>query len=517
MLTATISQNGRTKKEKILVIDAHSHLGQDEDGATMMNPFAPGQGTFDFWSKIQGKIQAHWEKTDEQSFYTTQNGSKVKITLDFEPFPFFDKLFRSLATLNKNYSDVSEKLKFNSFIDQAAVFPFQDVFRDKRPEALYRASNLNISRFTTRFPFSTKLIGYCRVDPLEGEKAVKEVRYSREVLGLRGLKLHPRSEGWVDHARTEKPIPILVEAIKHSMPIIFDTRGKKTIMDLGVLINKTRNFLKQNHPNLLPHFKPIIAHFAQGNVEDYEVYNTIVQPNTYGDLSMLHGEGAANFLKDFRQWFAENNKKSIDGRDWSEHLLFATDYPYFGEVHAEKLLVHLFSKEFFDMGGTIQDTKNILGLNQIRILPEYNRPITKNNKKNISSSSCLVSNISAKNKLKNPFDLIISALAELLSQNSLDLEKILFQFQNDWFNLKDDVLLKVSKPNEKEGVNMLILDIVKNTLSIITPLSSQGEWKKFGYEYFNPEDRNFFANALKNSYLSNNITQLKNSLLKISD
>ena len=42
MLTCTIEQNGRKWEEHIIVIDAHSHLGQDVDGATMMNPLAPG-------------------------------------------------------------------------------------------------------------------------------------------------------------------------------------------------------------------------------------------------------------------------------------------------------------------------------------------------------------------------------------------------------------------------------------------------------------------------------------------
>ena len=78
------------------------------------------------------------------------------------------------------------------------MFPFQDVYRDKHPEALYRASNINISRFTTRFPFSMKLIGYARCDPIEGEKAIKEVVYARQALGPRVLKLYPRSERWID-------------------------------------------------------------------------------------------------------------------------------------------------------------------------------------------------------------------------------------------------------------------------------------------------------------------------------
>ncbi|GAH39459.1 unnamed protein product, partial [marine sediment metagenome] len=71
-----------------------------------------------------------------------------------------DKLYIALEKLGKKHSDLKEKSKFYSMIDQGVCFPFQDVFRDKHPEALYRASNINVSRFTTRFPFSMKLIGY---------------------------------------------------------------------------------------------------------------------------------------------------------------------------------------------------------------------------------------------------------------------------------------------------------------------------------------------------------------------
>ncbi|GAG94611.1 unnamed protein product, partial [marine sediment metagenome] len=273
---------------------------------------------------------------------------------------------------------------------QSVCFPFQDVFRDKHPEALYRASNINVSRFTTRFPFSMKLIGYARCDPMEGEKAVNEVKYAREVLGLRGLKLHPRSEGWIDNITTEKAINVLVEAVKHSMPVIFDTRGKGSILAIGELIKSTRNFIQRKYPDLLPHFKVIIAHFAQGNIGDLDVYNTIVQPNTYGDLSMLHGEGAGNFFKSFREWFISSRKEAVDGRKWSEYLLYGSDYPYFGDVHAEKLIIYVINKLFFDTGGNLEDARNILGLNQLRILPEYNLPQIKKDAKPLPST--MVSN-----------------------------------------------------------------------------------------------------------------------------
>jgi len=253
MLTATIEQEGKTRIENIFVIDAHSHLGEDVDGAKMMNPLAPGTGTFDFWGNVQGRLKSEWIKTGEQSFRTSMDGKSTKITWSFNPYPFTDKLYVALEALGKRYSDLKEKSKFYSFIDQGVVFPFQDVFRDKHPEALYRASNINVSRFTTRFPFSMKLIGYARCDPMEGEKAIKEVTYAREVLGLRGLKFHPRSERWIDDIKTGKPLNVLIEAASHSMPVLFDTRGRGSILDIAELIKSTRTMIAQHYPELLPH------------------------------------------------------------------------------------------------------------------------------------------------------------------------------------------------------------------------------------------------------------------------
>lgn len=509
MLTATIEQNGKKQVEHIFVIDAHSHLGEDVDGATMMNPLAPGTGTFDFWGNVQGRITTDWEKTGEQSFRTAIEGKSTRISWSFTPYPFTDKLYSVLEKLGKRHSDLKEKSKFYAFIDQGVVFPFQDVFRDKHPEALYRASNINVSRFTTRFPFSMKLIGYGRVDPMEGEKAVKEVSYAREMLGLRGLKLHPRSERWIDDIKSGKAINVLIEAASHSMPVIFDTRGRGSILDIAELVKSTRGVIMQEFPELLPHFKVIIAHFAQGNIGDHEVYNAIVQPNTYGDLSMLHGEGAGNFFEDFRRWFKSNNKYVVDNRDWSEYLLFASDYPYFGDVHAEKLLIYIINKQFFDTGGTIRDVKNILGLNQLKILPEYNIPPVKKDGKPLPST--IISGASD----HNAYEMTLRALAKLILNNKIDIKSFCIQFKESWDKFNDDILLNVINLNKKEDFPLILTNLVKNELSLIAPLNKGMEWNKFGYKYFNPKDRLFFASAFKHNFLATDETQLLNCITQL--
>ncbi|MFX1238624.1 MAG: amidohydrolase family protein, partial [Promethearchaeota archaeon] len=465
MLKAKIEQNGKVREEKIFVIDCHSHLGKDIDGAIMMNPMAPS-GTFDFWESVQGKLSAELSKTNELSFSTNLDGRPAKISWSFETFSFTDSLYGALNSLKGRFSDLKEKSRSNQFIDQAVCFPFQDEFRGKDPEALYRASNVNISRFTTRFPFSMKLIGYARCDPMEGRKAVNEVKHAREVLGLRGLKLHPRSEGWIDNIKSEKVIDVLIEAARHSMPIIFDTRGKGSIMAIGELIKSTRNLLQSKHPELLPHFKVIIAHFAQGNIGDHEVYNTIVQPNTYGDLSMLHGEGAGNFFKDFRAWFNANGKQTVDNREWSEYLIFGSDYPYFGDVHASKLIIYVVNKLFFDSGGNLQDVKNILGLNQIRILPEYGLKQKYNNISQLPST--IISNIQERGKKAiSTRNMAIMALAKLITDDKIDIRKICVQFDKSWNDISRDIMLTVSSIAKGQNIDLLLMDLIKDSISLL--------------------------------------------------
>ena len=505
MLTCTIEQDGKKRVKHLLVIDAHSHLGQDVDGATMMNPLAPGAGTFDFWGNVQGRIKADWEKTGEQSFTTTMDGKFTKISWSFTPFPFTDRLYSELEKLGKSHSDLKEKSKFYSFIDQGVCFPFQDVFRAKHPEALYRASNINVSRFTTRFPFSMKLIGYGRVDPMEGQKAVNEVKYAREELGLRGLKLHPRSEGYIDKMTSEKVINVLIEAASYSLPVIFDTRGRGSILEIGKLIRSARNVIQSNYPDLLPHFKVIIAHFAQGNIDDYEVYNTIVQPNTYGDLSMLHGAGAGNFFESFRRWFKSGNKQNIDNRTWSEYLLFASDYPYFGDVHAQKLIKYIINKQFFDTGGTLADVRNVLGLNQLRLLPEYNT--TQNQKESKSVPSIIVSNPLFHQNNMSTYETSITALARLIVENKFDIKRFCVQFKGSWDTFNEDILLTTISTNTKQERNILLMSLVKDQIALFAPLQSNMEWKKFGYNYFNPEDRAFFASVFKQNYLATDVVK----------
>lgn len=503
MLKVKIQTEDGISYRNMIVIDAHSHLGKDVDGAQNMNPGSPG-GTFDFWSQAQGKLQKQWQRTNDQTIETRIHGKDHILTFSFQKLPVVDKIFNQLTDLNSSaYKDLAANTRHQNLVDQAVVFPFQDVFRDKKPEALYRASNLNVARFTTRFPFSLRLIGYMRCDPMQGQKAVDEVDFGYS-LGLRGLKLHPRSEGWIDNIDSMQAVKVMARAARYSFPIIFDTRGKASILAIGELVKSARSYIKQNQPNLLKHFKVIVAHFAQGNVDDYEVYRTICQPNTWGDLSMLHGKGAENFFRSFQKWFKQNNmRKRVDGRDWSQFLLYATDFPYFGAQHAKNLLYPLMSKSFFDAGGTLRDLENILGLNQLRLLPEYNYKYVE--KSPVKPMSSIVSSPQAN---KSAQDIALKAVARLLDARKMDIKKLMFQFVGNYHNYKGEVMLSTtSKGAREKDVDLVLMDLVPDKLTMISTLSQNSAWKKFGYKYFNPKDREFFHSVFGQSQAAMNDEQ----------
>ena len=220
---------------------------------------------------------------------------------------------------------------------------------------------------------------------------------------------------------------------------------------------------------------------------------------------MLHGVGAGNFFESFRKWFISNRKEMVDGRTWSEYLLFASDYPYFGDSHAEKLLIYIINKQFFDTGGTIEDTRNILGLNQIRILPEYSLPQINKDAKNLPST--IISNPFYQQNKTSSYEIAIQALAKLIIENKIDIKNFCLQFKDSWGRFGSDIFLSIEKSSTKEEIKLYLTELVKNQITLLGPMHRDVEWKKFGYKYFNPEDRAFFASFFKRSYFATDINK----------
>ena len=73
-------------------------------------------------------------------------------------------------------------------IDKGVIAPVQ-------PKS-YRLEPQNEAVAVAQMRYSERFIGFCRVDPRQGEDAITELRRCVLRLGLRGLLLHPMEEGY---------------------------------------------------------------------------------------------------------------------------------------------------------------------------------------------------------------------------------------------------------------------------------------------------------------------------------
>ncbi len=498
MIVLHINTGSQQFTKNILLIDAHSHLGRDEDGLQNMNPLST-EGTINFYAQVSNALR---EKLGENyNFQITLNNQLYHFSFEFRPHPFIHTLFQSISSVCKcgSHTELYNKMLGSWVVDQGVVFPFQDVFRDRKPEALYRASNLNVSRFTTKFPFSIKLIGYARCNPMEGTKAIEEVRNAVENLGLRGLKLHPRSDLWLDNITDQKVSNVLIQAARYSIPVIFDTRGKESILAIHQLVKTTRVNLRRKHPELVPHLKVLIAHCAMGYIGDPEVYEAISDPHTFGEISMLHGKGSAEFYLSFMKWY-NDNQKSKNGKQWSEHLIFGTDFPYFSAKHARDNIAFLLSQQFIANGGTIIDTENILGLNILKTFTDYNLPVVQ---QDVCQANYIHFPISTPTSDQNIAAIILSRLIE---DKIIDIPKISFMFSESYQNYQNEVLIHTQSNSDSQKIKrikFLYMNFIKGRYQLFSNLIQNELWNPLGYKYFNPQDKSFLLRNFPFKFMDN--------------
>jgi predicted TIM-barrel fold metal-dependent hydrolase len=95
-------------------------------------------------------------------------------------------------------------------IDKSVVVPVQ-------PKT-YRLEPQNEAVAVTQMRYPDRFIGFCRIDPRQGEDAVTELRRCVLQLGLKGLMLHPMEEGYTfteDHV-----VRLVKEAGSLGVPVI---------------------------------------------------------------------------------------------------------------------------------------------------------------------------------------------------------------------------------------------------------------------------------------------------------
>ncbi|MHA1440957.1 MAG: amidohydrolase family protein [Candidatus Heimdallarchaeota archaeon] len=360
--------------KKLVVVDAHSHVGADEEKIQNLNPMA-ASGTIDFYKRIYHKYLLEENKSihlpSSALFNVEDEEKEYEIKFSAAPSSLVKNVLDELAEnckcgLHKSANEIFE----NSWlIDLGVIFPFHDTFRNRMPEAEYRASNINIHRNISSYPGALRFIGFMRLNPQMGIDKVKTELDFGVGLGLRGVKLHPRSDLWLDDINTDEMVSTMVEAARRDLPVILDTRGRKTIDDIFALVNRTLPKLG-NIPG--KKLKVIIAHCAHGYIGDKEVYDILAHPNIYGEISMLHGDAVKKFYKEFANHYKRKDFHKKTGIPWSKKILFGSDFPFLQEHHALYNLQYLTSESFFTRVGTLNDLQNILGKSLLDLLRPKN-------------------------------------------------------------------------------------------------------------------------------------------------
>jgi predicted TIM-barrel fold metal-dependent hydrolase len=95
-------------------------------------------------------------------------------------------------------------------IDRAVLCPVQ-------PED-YHLEPANDEVAAAVYDHPDRFIGFCRVDPRRGEKAVRELERAISQLELRGLFLHPWEEGYA--VNTPVVFPVVERAIALNLPLM---------------------------------------------------------------------------------------------------------------------------------------------------------------------------------------------------------------------------------------------------------------------------------------------------------
>jgi len=106
-------------------------------------------------------------------------------------------------------------------------------------------------------------------------------------------------------------------------------------------------------------------------------------------------------------------------------------------------------------------------------------------------------------------------LEKLIVENKYDIKRFCIQFKDNWDNFNDDILLNAFTPTTKEEVPIMLTQLVKDQIALFAPLNKEAAWNKFGYKYFNPKDRAFFASIFKQNYLATDEKQTVECLTQI--
>jgi hypothetical protein len=352
------------KQYKFYLIDGHHHLGEDTDGKKNI----PRQ-SFEFFKSIWKNLQEKYSNISSSDLFSPQ--FKIVETQPSIPFNY----------LCQNYSNFNQSWIFDQFI----AFPFHDTFRQKNEPTsstpIYQISNTRIHNAVKDPSNGLRIVGYCRLDPHDGKLAIEELDRCITQLGIKGLKLHPLSDGWNkaeyfldDDSWVRK---IVYKAALYGIPIIFDCRYTATMDWIYQLTLKVRNDLLKNgltETAVNQNFKIIIAHIGFLWQNDENFFKIISHPNIYGDLTGQFGNKTKELIDNLKyKTICPFNNRSSFFKDyyWTTKIFLGSDFNYFEAFHIVDQLLYFFSEDFYKfIEGNLFVLENIFSRNMMRLLPK---------------------------------------------------------------------------------------------------------------------------------------------------
>ena len=211
----------------------------------------------------------------------------------------------------------------------------------------------------------SRLIGFCTVDPLGGEASLDILQKGIEVLGHKGLKLHPPFQQFYPNDR--KVYPLYEKMQQYGLPVLFHTGSIGVIPFRDMYAYPTYiDDIACDFPKL-----PIILGHAGKIWHDEAVMLMRKHKNVYADFSTNLGR-AEDFKALPLSWFLYKVKIWAGSFD---RVLFGSDYPfYFQDETIESLnearkYLNRENKNFI----TDEDIKKMTYLNAEKLISSFNK------------------------------------------------------------------------------------------------------------------------------------------------
>ncbi|MFW9805342.1 MAG: amidohydrolase family protein [Candidatus Thorarchaeota archaeon] len=326
---------------RFYIVDAHHHMGREKSHKN-----TPA-GAYEFYQQLWFEMQKNVKTLLEDDMLLFK-------PVSVEAPPLATRIFQNRSSW--------ERLNHGWLIDRTIVFPYTDDYStpSAKDEPSFRVSNDKIASWSTRAPHSTRLIGFARVNPLDSSKngellAVKELERAVLLLGLRGLKLHPLAQLFVDSIDKNEPREVVRRAGELGIPVIFDTRNIRTVVRIKRLVDAMRN--DPDCGAAMKGLRVILAHCGM-SPGDSRLYEALKDPAIFAETSTLHDRDVPVLFE------SASDRLSSSNRDWSEKIIFGTDFSFLS-VQAIDVILHLFSRDF---SGTLADAQRVLAGNALSLI-----------------------------------------------------------------------------------------------------------------------------------------------------